>query len=1197
MTKFTHLHVHSQYSILDGASKIKRMIDKVKEDGMPAIALTDHGNMFGIKEFHAAATSSGVKPILGIEAYVARRTRFDKSDRKDRSGYHLIILAKNKVGYHNLMRLASLGYVDGFYYKPRIDRELLEKHHEGLIISTACLGGEVPQHIMNERWTDLDETITWYKNLFGEDYYLEVMRHKTNDPVKNADIYDNQELCNKKILELSERHNVKVIATNDSHFLNEEDADAHDLLICLNTGKDLDDPTRMRYTKQEFLKTSAQMGELFADMPEAITNTQEIADKVENYELNVPPLMPDFPIPDGFEDADEFLRHLAFEGAYERWGKELAADIIERLNFELETIKKMGFPGYFLITWDFIKAAREMEVIVGPGRGSAAGSAVAYCIKITNIDPIKYDLLFERFLNPDRISMPDVDIDFDDDGRQQVLDWVTEKYGHNKVSHIITFGTMAAKSSIKDVARVLKLPLSEANRLAKLVPDGPKVSLAKAFKEEPELERERTSSDELVSQTLGFAENLEGSVRQTGVHACGILIGRDDLTEHIPIMQVKGVNLLVTQYDGRFVEDVGMLKMDFLGLKTLSIIKDTIANVKLSKDIDIDIEAIPIDDGKTFELFSHGETTGIFQFESPGMKKHLKGLKPNRFEDLVAMNALYRPGPMQYIPNFVNRKHGREEIVYDHPIMEKFLSDTYGITVYQEQVMLQSRALGGFTRGMSDSLRKAMGKKKIAEMDKLKEQFIAGCLANEEFIEGFDKEVKGKGKTFKFTARGDDKEITRKIEKPEDLIDKIWADWEAFAQYAFNKSHSVCYAYIAYQTGYLKAHHPAEFMAAVLSRNLSDIEKVTIFMDECKRMRLPVLGPDVNESYLRFTVNKDGAVRFGMAAVKGVGEAAVEDIIRERENGDFKDIFNFVERVNLRTVNKRTLENLAMSGGFDSFDFNRSQYFATDEFETPFIELLSKYGNKLQAEKAMAQQTLFGGVEDYVVTPPKVPSSGEWNKLERLNKEKALIGIYLSAHPLDDYRLEIESFCNASLSQLSSDMLQFKDKEINVAGMVTAIRRGITRTGNPFAIVNIEDFTDSYELPFFGKDFVEFNNYFVEGLSVFINGRVQQRTWPKDSTEIEYKIKSIGLLSEVLEQKVKRITLTIPLMSLNQELVNEMEYCLTNADNKGNLLVNFVIVDEGKMKLKMFSRSCKVKLSVELIEYFKNNSEIEFKIN
>ncbi len=1197
MTKFTHLHVHSQYSILDGASKIKRMIDKVKEDGMPAVALTDHGNMFGIKEFHAAATSSGIKPILGIEAYVARRSRFDKSERQDRSGYHLIILAKNKEGYHNLMRLASLGYVDGFYYKPRIDRELLEKHHEGLIISTACLGGEVPQHIMNERWAELDETITWYKNLFGEDYYLEIMRHKTDDPVKNADIYDNQELCNKKILELSKKHDVKVIATNDSHFLNEEDADAHDLLICLNTGKDLDDPTRMRYTKQEFLKTTAEMCELFADVPEAITNTQEIADKVENYELNVPPLMPDFPIPEGFDNADSFLRHLAYEGAHERWGEELPKEIVERLDFELETIKKMGFPGYFLITWDFIKAARDMGVIVGPGRGSAAGSAVAYCIKITNIDPIKYDLLFERFLNPDRISMPDVDIDFDDDGRQQVLDWVTEKYGHEKVSHIVTFGTMAAKSSIKDVARVLKLPLSEANRLAKLVPDGPKVSLAKAFKEEPELERERTSDDQLVAQTLGFAENLEGSVRQTGVHACGILIGRDDLTEHIPIMQVKGVNLLVTQYDGRFVEDVGMLKMDFLGLKTLSIIKDTLANVKLSKGIDIDIDAISIDDEKTFELFSHGETTGIFQFESPGMKKHLKALKPNRFEDLVAMNALYRPGPMQYIPNFVNRKHGTEEIIYDHPMMEKYLKDTYGITVYQEQVMLQSRALGGFTRGMSDSLRKAMGKKKIAEMDKLKEKFIEGCLANDQFIEGFEKEVKGKGKTFKFTARGDDKEVTRKIEKPEDLIDKIWADWEAFAQYAFNKSHSVCYAYIAYQTGYLKAHYPAEFMAAVLSRNLSDIEKVTIFMDECKRMRLPVLGPDVNESYLRFTVNKEGAVRFGMAAVKGVGEAAVEDIIRERENGEFKDIFDFVERVNLRTVNKRTLENLAMSGGFDSFELNRSQYFACDEFDTPFIELLSKYGNKLQSEKAMAQQTLFGGVEDYVVTPPKVPSSGEWNKLERLNKEKALIGIYLSAHPLDDYRLEIDSFCNASLAELSTDMLQFKDKDISIAGMVTAIRRGITRTGNPFAIVNIEDFTDSYELPFFGKDFVEFNNYFVEGLSVFINGRVQQRTWPKDSTELEYKIKSIGLLSDVLEQRVKRITLTIPVMSLTQEIVNEMENCLTHEDNKGNLIVDFVIVDEGKMKLKMFSRTCKVKLSSDLIEYFKNNSEIDFKIN
>ena len=1173
MTAFTHLHVHSQFSILDGAASVDGLISKAKEDGMPAIALTDHGNMFGAKLFHDVATRNGIKPIIGIEAYIARRDRHQKNERIDRSGYHLIILAKNHTGYHNLMRLASIGYTEGFYYKPRIDREILEKYSEGLIISSACLGGEIPQNIMNGNVEGARDAIRWYKNLFGEDYYLEIMRHKTDDPQMNANIYDNQELCNKKILELGKELGVKVIATNDSHFLNAEDADAHDLLICLNTGKDLDDPTRMRYTKQEFLKTTKEMQELFADVPEAIVNTIEIAEKVEEYQLNIAPLMPDFPIPEEYEDADAYLRHLAYEGAHERWGDNIAPEIEERLDFELETIKKMGFPGYFLIVWDFIRAAREMGVIVGPGRGSAAGSAVAYSIKITNIDPVKYDLLFERFLNPDRISMPDVDIDFDDDGRQQVMDWVTEKYGHDKVSHIITFGTMAAKMAIRDVARVLKLPLPDADRLAKLVPDVPKITLKKAFAEEPELAGEKDSDNPLIARTLKFAETLEGSVRQTGVHACGVIIGRDPLTEHIPVMKAKDYNLLVTQYDGRFVEPVGMLKMDFLGLKTLSIIKDTLANIKLSIGIDVDVDKIPMDDEKTFELFSKGETTGIFQFESPGMKKHLRALKPNRFEDLVAMNASYRPGPMEYIPSFVKRKHGEEEIAYDHPIMEKYLKDTYGITVYQEQVMLQSRALGGFTRGMSDSLRKAMGKKQIKMMDELKVKFINGCHDNPEFMEG---------------VGGDNG-------KADKLIEKIWTDWEAFAKYAFNKSHSVCYAYIAYQTGFLKAHYPAEFMAAVLSRNLSDITKVTIFMDECKRMGLPVLGPDVNESYSRFTVNKEGAIRFGMAAVKGVGEHAVDDIISERKNGAYQTIFDFVERVNLRTANKRTMENLAMSGGFDSFGLMRSQYFQPDETETTFLENLLKYGNKLQAEKNNTQQTLFGGVEDYVVTPPKIPECADWNKLERLNKEKSLIGIYLSAHPLDDYRLEIESFCNATLAQLSAEMHTFKDKEVNIAGMVIAIRRGTTKNGNPFAIVNIEDFTDSYEMAFFAKDFVEYSNYFIEGLSVYINGKVQIRTWPRESTELEFKVKNISLLSDVMEKKVKQITLTIPVQNLTEELVAEMSSCME--ESKGNLKVNFVIADENNMKVKMFSRSCRVNLTNELIEYFKNNSEIEFKIN
>ena len=1206
---FVHLHVHSQYSILDGAAKTADIANKAKADGMPAVAITDHGSMFGVKEFHVACNKAGIKPIIGVEAYMARRGHQTKESKIDGGGYHLILLAKNYKGYQNLLKLTSIAHTDGMYYKPRIDRDLLEEYSEGLIISSACLGGEVSQHIMNGSIEKAKETILWFKEVFGEDYYLELQRHPNNDPRLKTDVWENQVRVNKVIRELAVELGVKVIATNDSHFINPEDAEAHDVLVCLSTGRDYDDPTRMRYTKQEWFKTTEEMNELFADVPQALANTVEIAEKVEAYELNANPIMPPYDIPEDFGTVEEykakydeaalikefgedryekiggydkvlpikleadFLEHLAFKGSKKRYGETPEDHVIERLQFELDTIKTMGFPGYFLITQDFINWAKDNGVIVGPGRGSAAGSAVAYCVGITDVDPIKYDLLFERFLNPDRISMPDVDIDFDDDGRQEVLDYVTDKYGHDKVAHICTFGTMATKSSIKDVARVLRLDLAEAIRLTKLVPEAPKMSFKKAYEEEPLLLQEKDSPNPLIAKTIKFAESLEGSVRQTGVHACGVLIGKNPLDEHIPVMPTKGEELLTTQYDGRFVEDIGLLKMDFLGLKTLSIIKEVLSNVKLSRGIDIDINHVDLENEETFQLFSRGETTAIFQFESPGMKKHLKALKPNRFEDLVAMNALYRPGPMEYIPSFIRRKNGEEDISYDHPMMEDYLKDTYGITVYQEQVMLQSRALGQFTRGMSDSLRKAMGKKIIAMMDKLKVEFINGCHDNPKFMEG---------------VNGDNA-------KADQLIEKIWSDWEAFAKYAFNKSHSVCYAYIAYQTGFLKAHYPAEFMAAVLSRNLSDITKVTTFMDECRRMGLPVLGPDVNESYSTFTVNKKGEIRFGMVGVKGVGEQAVHDIIEERKNGPFKDIFDFIERINLRTVNKRTLENLAMSGGLDGFGLKRSQYFQTDEADISFLEHLVKYGQKLQAEKNNSQQTLFGGVDDYVVVPPKVPECAEWNKLERLNKEKELIGIYLSAHPLDDYRLEIDSFCHASLAELSSDLEKLKDKEINVAGMVTAIRRGTTKTGNPFAIITVEDFTDSYEFAFFGKDFVEFGNYFVEGISIFINGKVQLRTWPRDSKELEYKIKNISLLSDVMEKKVKQITIEIPVSSLTEELVTEMSECMT--ENTGNLKVNFVISDEKNMKVKMFSRSCRVNLSNELIEYFKNNTEINFKIN
>nr|MBP8790651.1 DNA polymerase III subunit alpha [Breznakibacter sp.] len=991
---FTHLHVHSQYSILDGAASIKGLVKKAKDCGMKALALTDHGSMFGIKEFFDTCKKEGVKPILGCETYVAPRSILDKQGKEDRSGDHLIILAKNEKGYRNLLKLISIANIDGFYYKPRIDKQLLEKYNEGLIVSSACLGGEVPQKIMAGDLEGAKETILWFKNIFGDDYYLEIMHHPTNYPGLKEEISDNQVMVNEVILKLARETGVKVIATNDVHFLNAEDADAHDILICLNTGKDYDDPNRMRYTQQEWFKTTEEMYQLFGHVPEALENTYEIALKVEEYDLNSKPIMPDFPLPEGFTDEGEFLRHLTYEGAKKRYGDPIPPEHLERIDFELDTILKMGFPGYFLIVQDFINAARDMGVLVGPGRGSAAGAAVAYCTGITNVDPIKYDLLFERFLNPDRISMPDVDIDFDDDGRQMVLDYVTNKYGQDKVAHICTFGTMAAKMAIRDVARVLKLPLSEADRLAKMIPETPKITLQKAYKEVPELEAEKSSPDPLISRTIKFAETLEGSVRQTGVHACGVLIGKHPLDEHLPVMPTKEEKLLTTQYDGRFVEAIGLLKMDFLGLKTLSIIKETLENIKLSKGIVIDMDTIPMDDEKAYQLFSRGETTAVFQFESPGMKKHLRALQPNRFEDLVAMNALYRPGPMEYIPSFIERKHGREPIVYDHPMMEPYLKDTYGITVYQEQVMLQSRALGNFTRGDSDTLRKAMGKKMLEVMNKLKLKFHDGCLASEDFVKGCEGRDANK------------------------LIDKIWGDWEAFASYAFNKSHSVCYAYVAYQTGYLKAHYPAEFMAGVLSRNLSDITKITTFMEECKSSGIEVLGPDVNESYRKFTVNKSGAIRFGMAGIKGVGEGAVDAIIVERDkNGPFKDIFNFVERLNLTTVNKKNIEALANAGAFDNLgNMHRAQFFAgyspTDE--TSFIEYIIRYGNRYQVDKASTQNSLFGnmpggGIE---IKKPDIPQCEHFSTLEKLKREKDLIGIYLSAHPLDDYQLELKYFIN-----------------------------------------------------------------------------------------------------------------------------------------------------------------------------------------
>ncbi len=1215
MIPFTHLHVHSQYSILDGAASVNALVGKAKSDGMTALALTDHGTMFGIKEFHLSCKKNEIKPILGCETYVAARGIKHKTDKVDRSGYHLVLLAKNKTGYINLIKLISIASTEGFYYKPRIDKQLLEKYSEGLIASSACLGGEIPQLIMNNHIADAEEAILWHKKIFGDDYYLELQLHPSEFPEQREEIYDNQVKVNQTILKLAKKLGVKVIATNDVHFTNAEDADAHDLLICLNTGKDVDDPNRMRYTKQEWFKTQAEMNELFANVPEALQNTADIVDKIEEFELDSTPIMPVFPIPEEFGTEDEFrekypknklieefgekaftrlggydkvlrvklesayLRHLTLDGAKERYGDPIPEDVATRLEFELNTIKQMGYPGYFLITQDFINAAREMGVLVGPGRGSAAGAAVSYCTGITNIDPIKYDLLFERFLNPDRISLPDVDIDFDDDGRQLALEYVTNKYGQDKVAHICTFGTMATKLAIRDVARVLKLPLPEADRLAKMVPEAPKMTFVKAFKENPELKKEKDSSDPLVANTIKFAETLEGSVRQTGVHACGILISRDPLTDHIPLMPTKDEEVLpTTQYDGRFVESIGLLKMDFLGLKTLSIIKEAIENIKLSRGIEVDVDNIPWGDEKTFELFCNGETTAIFQFESDGMKKHLRDLKPNRFEDLVAMNALYRPGPMEYIPSYIARKHGRENVDYDLPMMEKYLSDTYGITVFQEQVMLLSRLLAGFTRGDSDTLRKAMGKKQIAVMDKLKVKFKDGCKANPKFIE----------------------ECEIKKKKPDEIIEKIWKDWEAFASYAFNKSHSVCYAYIAYQTGYLKAHFPAEFMAANLSRNLSNITDITKLMKECKRMKLNVLGPDVNESFIKFTANKNSDIRFGMGAIKGVGKGAAKEIITMRKkHGDFKSIYDLVENVNLQTVNKKNLEGLATAGAFDNLEnIKRSSFFAGDDENDPttFIEKLIKYGNRIQEENRSMQQSLFGGLESAsVIKKPSVPKVEEWPKIIFLEKEKSLIGIYLSSHPLDDFKLELENFCSRdiALKDLNNDVEKYKGRDITLGGMVTAAREGTSKNGNPYSTLTLSDYTDSYEFFFFGQDYVNFHNYCKSGLFLMVKGSVKQRY---KSEYYEFKISHIELLSDVRKNYIKSVTVNLPLHQLNQRNIEKIEQLAKN--NKGKALLKFNVFDvENNMQIDLFSRNTKIDLSDKFLKFFDEIPDIGYRIN
>jgi DNA polymerase-3 subunit alpha len=1168
MNNFTHLHVHTQYSILDGASDIKKLMARVKDCGMNAIAITDHGNMFGVKEFHDHALKQNIKPIIGCEMYVAAKSRFDKAESEDRAGFHLILIAKNEIGYKNLCRLVSLAWKEGFYYKPRIDWELLRHYHEGLIASTACLGGEIPVAIQANNIEKAIQKIQDFKELFGEDFYLELMRHKTGDPKIDEEVFMRQELVNRKLIELSVKYQVKLIATNDVHFINAMDAEAHDRLLCINTGKLVEDTSRMKYTTKEFLRSPEEMAELFADIPEALETTNEIANKIDIFSLNKPPLLPDFPLPEGFIDPNEYLAYLTYGGAQKRYS-EITNEVKERIEFELSVINNMGFPGYFLIVHDFIRAAREMGVWVGPGRGSAAGSVVAYCLRITDIDPLKYGLLFERFLNPDRVSMPDMDIDFDEDGRDKVIKWVVAKYGTNRVAQIVTFGTMAMKMAIRDVARVENLPLADADRLSKLVPVRAK-NLADAIATVPELTDAKNSKNPLVARTIKYAEELEGSVRHTGLHACGIIIGKDDLIDHIPLCTSKETDLLVTQYEGSHVESVGLLKMDFLGLKTLSIIKDAVENIRYSKGIEIDIENIPMDDSEAYEVFSKGNTTGIFQFESEGMKKHLKELKPNRFEDLIAMNALYRPGPMEYIPNFIRRKHGKEKISFDHPGMEEILKDTYGITVYQEQVMQLSMILAGFTRGQADSLRKAIGKKIPEMMARSKVEFISGCINNN---------------------------IT------ETLAKKVWSDWEAFASYAFNKSHSACYAIIAYRSAYLKAHYQNEFMAAVLSRNVSNIDEITFLIDECKKLNVNVLGPDVNESELRFVVNSKGDIRFGLAAVKGLGNAAVDSILNERQkDGDYKNIFDFLNRVNLRTVNKKSIEALAMAGAFESFGIHRAQFFyKLPNEEITFLEKLLRHITMVQSKQSAMQQSLFGESSEMEIADPELPVCEPWSKIEQLTHEKNVIGFYMSGHPLDDYKIGLQYFANFSLD-LVEKLSDFAGREVRFGGMITSAGHKINKNNKPFGYFEIEDFVGSLRMNLWAENYDKYKHLLEIGKCIFITGKVDTRFWDKEKEndpnavkEYEVKIHNIEPMYTLLEKRTKTVTLLMPLVDLNKENIYFVKKIIK--DNPGEVDLKFKVIDDSEEYfVDMASRRHKISCDGFLREIEKIEN-IKFKLN
>jgi len=1181
MPDFSHLHVHTQFSLLDGAADVTKLFKKAAADGMKAMAITDHGNMFGAFKFVAEAAKHNVKPIVGCEFYVVddrHKKQFTK-DKKDLR-YHQLLLAKNAEGYRNLIKLCSLGYTEGLYSKwPRIDKELILKYHKGLIATTCCIGASVPQSILKSSGQEAETEFKWWLDLFGEDYYIELQRHDIPEQLK----------INKVLTSFAKKHEVKVICSNDSHYVDQQDANAHDILLCVNTGDMQSTPIatdeeggkgyRFGFPNDQFyFKSQSEMAKLFEDIPESLDNTNEIVDKVETLKLKRDILLPNFPVPQEFKihqgaEADvlnqwEYLKDLTYKGAKERY-HEIGSEVQERLDFELFTIKTMGFAGYFLIVADFIKAGRNLGVFVGPGRGSAAGSAVAYCIGITNIDPIKYNLLFERFLNPDRKSMPDIDTDFDDEGRQKVIDYVVDKYGQNQVAQIITYGSMAARTSIQDVGRAMNMPLSEVYSIKKLVPETLGITLKKAIEQVPELQ-EILKGKDLKSKVLKEAEKLEGSIRNTGVHAAGIIIAPEDLTNILPVATSKESTLLVTQFDGKVVEDAGVIKMDFLGLKTLTILKDALRMIKLNHHIDISIDEIPLDDQKTFDLYQAGNTNGTFQFESDGMQMYMRELKPDKFEDLIAMNALYRPGPMEYIPNYIKRKHGLEPITYDLPDMEEYLSETYGITVYQEQVMLLSQKLAGFSKGDADVLRKAMGKKQIEILNKMEAQFTEGA-----------------------TAKG----------HPKDKLTKIWNDWKAFAQYAFNKSHSTCYAFVAYQTAYLKAHYPAEYMAAVLN-NQNNIDKITFFMDECRQMGIQVLGPDVNESFNTFTVNQKGEIRFGLAGIKGVGEKAVESIIEERDaNGPYQSVYDFARRSNNRSVNKKSCENLVYSGAFDSFGLKRSQFFMkTENGILTGLERLIKYGNDYQNTQSSSQVSLFGGSNASFIPEPPMPEGEEYPLIEKLKYEKDLIGIYLTGHPLDNYKFELEKFCNSTVKDLKlvqkmknreggdEVIAAFNDlkrrSEMCIGGLLSNVQHKMTKTGNPFGTFVLEDYNDSYEFALFGDDYIKFKNLLFDGYFLQIRGTIEEKFKQKDNWDL--RISSMQLLSELRDKLTKSITINLDLNVISKSFMDDLQE-LVEANNQKypvkNCVLRFQVKDrEEAIAVEMPSRSFKVNPSNELIE-------------